>query len=390
MPYNWYKSTPCVKRLAVLSCLRCVWQAQASLHAAPPSPINRRISASLPLQSILTHRESESHPAWRAGKIVNPPSVSRKRSLWGFHATFACCKTVRAPGVYRVLMPCTALRRRRKPLKPLISRKKSSPVTNYRLRLISDWNRSPSNLEPRTSISHHPTPETLRLVLHNWNNQQSTMAAADASEKLALISENLTEILNPEIIEKILAEGRHPKIYWGTLARRWRWRYSLAYPYKRTKYSQRLSRHRYNWPPSLRLLCPRHQNRPVPGRRLPCHDPARRHPRLPRQPESPHRVGRAASWILPLCHHRHLQGRRRVHREAQVCPGQLVPEEPRIHHGRLQAVVGHLRARREEGRRRGGQANRQCAAVGPALPDSAGPGRAVPGRWCPVWRSWPA
>lgn len=44
------------------------------------------------------------------------------------------------------------------------------------------------------------------------------MAAADASEKLALISENLTEILNPEIIEKILAEGRHPKIYWGTLA----------------------------------------------------------------------------------------------------------------------------------------------------------------------------
>jgi tyrosyl-tRNA synthetase len=41
------------------------------------------------------------------------------------------------------------------------------------------------------------------------------MAAADASEKLALISENLVEILNPEIIEKILAEGRHPKIYWG-------------------------------------------------------------------------------------------------------------------------------------------------------------------------------
>ncbi|KAF3067688.1 Tyrosine--tRNA ligase, cytoplasmic [Trichoderma lentiforme] len=42
------------------------------------------------------------------------------------------------------------------------------------------------------------------------------MAAADASEKLALIRENLAEILNPEIIEKILDEGRHPKIYWGT------------------------------------------------------------------------------------------------------------------------------------------------------------------------------
>lgn len=44
----------------------------------------------------------------------------------------------------------------------------------------------------------------------------SAMAAADASEKLALIRENLAEILNPEIIEKILDEGRHPKIYWGT------------------------------------------------------------------------------------------------------------------------------------------------------------------------------
>ncbi|KAK1239313.1 hypothetical protein MKX07_008801 [Trichoderma sp. CBMAI-0711] len=42
------------------------------------------------------------------------------------------------------------------------------------------------------------------------------MAAADAAERLALIRENLTEILNPEIIEKILEEGRHPKIYWGT------------------------------------------------------------------------------------------------------------------------------------------------------------------------------
>ncbi|OAQ83577.1 tyrosyl-tRNA synthetase [Purpureocillium lilacinum] len=37
-----------------------------------------------------------------------------------------------------------------------------------------------------------------------------------ASERLALINENLAEILNPEIIEKILEEGRNPKVYWGT------------------------------------------------------------------------------------------------------------------------------------------------------------------------------
>ncbi|KAI5467655.1 tyrosyl-tRNA synthetase, class Ib [Mariannaea sp. PMI_226] len=42
------------------------------------------------------------------------------------------------------------------------------------------------------------------------------MANMEASERLALISENLAEVLNPEIIEKILKEGGHPKIYWGT------------------------------------------------------------------------------------------------------------------------------------------------------------------------------
>ena len=41
------------------------------------------------------------------------------------------------------------------------------------------------------------------------------MASQTASERLALINENLAEILNPEIIQKILDEGRNPKIYWG-------------------------------------------------------------------------------------------------------------------------------------------------------------------------------
>lgn len=36
-----------------------------------------------------------------------------------------------------------------------------------------------------------------------------------AAERFALINENLAEFMNPEIIEGILAEGRHPKIYWG-------------------------------------------------------------------------------------------------------------------------------------------------------------------------------
>ena len=45
----------------------------------------------------------------------------------------------------------------------------------------------------------------------------STMLTSDSrsNEKIALIKENLTEILNPEVIERVLAEGRNPRIYWG-------------------------------------------------------------------------------------------------------------------------------------------------------------------------------
>ncbi|KAF4983632.1 hypothetical protein FZEAL_984 [Fusarium zealandicum] len=42
------------------------------------------------------------------------------------------------------------------------------------------------------------------------------MANLPTEERLSLIRENLAEVLNPEIIESILAEGRNPKIYWGT------------------------------------------------------------------------------------------------------------------------------------------------------------------------------
>jgi tyrosyl-tRNA synthetase len=41
------------------------------------------------------------------------------------------------------------------------------------------------------------------------------MADLTPAERLALINENLQETLNPEIIEQIIKEGRHPKIYWG-------------------------------------------------------------------------------------------------------------------------------------------------------------------------------
>jgi Tyrosyl-tRNA synthetase len=40
--------------------------------------------------------------------------------------------------------------------------------------------------------------------------------ALTKEEQLALINENLAEVLNPEIIEDVLNKGETLKIYWGT------------------------------------------------------------------------------------------------------------------------------------------------------------------------------
>lgn len=55
-------------------------------------------------------------------------------------------------------------------------------------------------------------------TLRPWSNRRlGKMASSlNASDRFALINENLAEVLNPELIESILAEGRNPKIYWGT------------------------------------------------------------------------------------------------------------------------------------------------------------------------------
>lgn len=40
--------------------------------------------------------------------------------------------------------------------------------------------------------------------------------ASSAQERFDLINDNLAEILNPELIQSILDEGKNPRIYWGT------------------------------------------------------------------------------------------------------------------------------------------------------------------------------
>ncbi|KAJ5082284.1 hypothetical protein N7532_011327 [Penicillium argentinense] len=44
----------------------------------------------------------------------------------------------------------------------------------------------------------------------------ATPLDANAQGRFDLINENLAEMMNPEIIEQILAEGRNPRVYWGT------------------------------------------------------------------------------------------------------------------------------------------------------------------------------
>jgi tyrosyl-tRNA synthetase len=43
------------------------------------------------------------------------------------------------------------------------------------------------------------------------------MAGLSVEQKLKLINENLQEVLNPEIIEKVLKEGKELSLYWGEL-----------------------------------------------------------------------------------------------------------------------------------------------------------------------------
>lgn len=42
------------------------------------------------------------------------------------------------------------------------------------------------------------------------------MAQMAPEERLALIKENLAEVLDFDIIEKIVHDGKDPKVYWGT------------------------------------------------------------------------------------------------------------------------------------------------------------------------------
>jgi hypothetical protein len=119
-------------------------------------------------------------------------------------------------------------------------------------------------------------------------------------EKMALIKVNLAEVLNPEIMDEALKKQGHLKVYWGTA--------TTGRPhcgYVRSGYDDKVACTAYDGD----IVRTHPQARTVPRCGLPRQDPPRRHPRLPRQPQSAHRAGQVPRRILPLHHHRAAQGR---------------------------------------------------------------------------------
>lgn len=47
------------------------------------------------------------------------------------------------------------------------------------------------------------------------------MAVMTPAERFALITENLQEVLNPDLIKAILEEGKNPRVYWGWCSLPW-------------------------------------------------------------------------------------------------------------------------------------------------------------------------
>jgi tyrosyl-tRNA synthetase len=56
-----------------------------------------------------------------------------------------------------------------------------------------------------------------RLQKHQWDEVERTSESKLSNEeRMSLIKVNLKEVLNPEIMDAVLAKGQNLKIYWGT------------------------------------------------------------------------------------------------------------------------------------------------------------------------------
>ena len=116
-------------------------------------------------------------------------------------------------------------------------------------------------------------------------------------EKIKLITQNLQEVLKPEILEDVIVKQNRPlKIYLGATRNPTHTRViRMSIADKRiSEFSEYFAkmcdkfRDCYHRSTALWLLCPHCKDRPLPPGRMSRQDPARRHPRLSRQSQSTH------------------------------------------------------------------------------------------------------
>jgi tyrosyl-tRNA synthetase len=86
------------------------------------------------------------------------------------------------------------------------------------------------------------------------------MTSMEEREKLALINESLAEVLNPELIESVLAEGRNLKIYRGSFHNVLLWLLEIILTIVFS-----FTRNGHDGTPSLRILRPSFENRTIFG-----------------------------------------------------------------------------------------------------------------------------
>ena len=158
--------------------------------------------------------------------------------------------------------------------------------------------------------------EQLNDAKSRLEKAQQTSTGGDAGanlsheEKMDLIKVNLQEVLNPEIMEEAIKRNGHLKVYWGTA--------TTGRPHCGYVCSFDCKRRRSRVLTDTTIVRTHPQNRTIPLRRLPRQSPPRRHPRLPRQPESTHRARQVPRRILPLHHRRAAKGSQRPDRQARV------------------------------------------------------------------------
>ena len=148
-------------------------------------------------------------------------------------------------------------------------------------------------------------------------NARTMAEDLSADERIAIIRQNLQEVLRLDIIEDVIKHQNRPLcIYWGR---------PDTVLLQTIMINSLLRRNRNNRPTPLWLLHLHRQDSTFPARRLQSKTTSRRHSWLPRQSQSSHRACRTPRCILQIRHNLASQVDKCTHRKARFCSWLVVP-----------------------------------------------------------------